>query len=144
MSLDTILHIGHTLNPKNREERQHSEWIRSFRFVSPPQEHEYTYWFSVEVDSEFIIDWKSLNKIEEKDRNSLCYFVNKTSNQDTSAPTYVFGDIFYVNTNGKESSNSFRITDKKESSIDRLNSYNFKTNYRQHKNRRQKVRETNR
>ena len=120
MSLDTILHIGHTLNPKNREERQHSEWIRSFRFVSPPQEHEYTYWFSVEVDSEFIIDWKSLNEIEEKDRNNLCYFVNKTSNQDTSAPTYVFGDIFYVNTNGKESSNSFRITDKKESSIDRF------------------------
>ncbi len=115
MSLNTVLHIGHELNPENKKKRS-SKWIQNFRFVSSPEDLSNTLCFSVDVDKNFNIDWSSLIEIEEKNKTGLCYFVNKTSNNDTmTAPIYLFGDIFYSNSNGKEDNDRFKIFDKNNS-----------------------------
>ena len=115
MSLNTVLHIGHEFNPENSKERS-SKWIQNFRFVSSPEDLSNTLCFSVDVDKNFNIDWSSLIEIEENNKTGFCYFVNKTSNNDTqTSPIYLFGDIFYSNSNGKEVSDRFKIFDKKNS-----------------------------
>ena len=115
MSLKTVLHIGHEFNPENSKERS-SKWIQNFRFVSSPEDLSNTLCFSVDVDKNFNIDWSSLIEIEENNKTGFCYFVNKTSNNDTqTSPIYLFGDIFYSNSNGKEVSDRFKIFDKQNS-----------------------------
>ena len=101
MSLSTLLHIGHILNPDNNSQRTNSNQISNFRFLSSPQQHEHSYWFSVDMHSDYSIDWTTFKIIPEKQKQHLCYFKSKTSDQDSSTPTYIFGDISIVK-KGKE------------------------------------------
>ena len=114
MSLDTVLRIGHTLRCESKDKMRH------YRFsASPKESKDYpTYWFKIVVDSNFSIDWNSLSILPEKERASLYYFVNSTADKDTSAPTYLFGDIYYTYIKNKENSKSYRV--KEKNSLDSL------------------------
>jgi len=120
MSLDTVLNIGRTI--RNNVENE-SEKIKFFRFARKPDIRNWdkNYWFSVNVimdQTSMIIDWNSLSNIPENQRDNMVYFLNKTSEQDTSAPTYMFGDIFYTIKMSVEKSNSYRI--QTDNSLDKL------------------------
>ncbi|MCQ2195325.1 MAG: hypothetical protein MJZ28_10305 [Paludibacteraceae bacterium] len=123
MSLDTVLHIGKTIKEKVDE----SERIQYFRFSRKPSFKDETpiFWFSVNIkmtSKQYTIDWNSLHPIPENQRENMFYFLNKTSDQDSSAPTYLWGDIWYSLSVTEEKSNSFRI--RKDNSLDKL--YNDK------------------
>lgn len=123
MSLDTVLHIGKNI----KENIEDSEKIQYFRFSRKPsfKDDANIFWFTVDIkmsSKRYQIDWNTLGTISENQRSNMFYFLNKTSDQDSSAPTYLWGDIWYSLSVTEEKSNSFRI--RKDNSLDKL--YNDK------------------
>lgn len=90
MSLDTILRIGRVL--KNGSEKP----MKHFRYVSQPSFSDDVVFLSIPLKEDYIFDWGNICVVPEKDREQMFFLRYKTSDQDSSAAKYVFGDISYA------------------------------------------------
>lgn len=92
MSLDTILRIGNVLKLGSKDPMQH------YRHTKRPQAEGDIIYMSIDVckvDGKWIFDWNNIKEIPENEREKLYYLSLKTSDQDTSFPKYLYGDIFF-------------------------------------------------
>lgn len=108
MSLDTLVHIGNCI----RNADDISDKMKYHRFAAKPirikdgkKDGPEIIYLSVNIDSDYNIDFDSLRRMSENEIDSLCYFDNHTSDNDTSKADYLYGDIFYSNLNGDEKGN---------------------------------------
>jgi len=105
MSLDTILKIGHVLRSSENN-------LKHFKYVETcPKDNngKYPICITIPVKEDFSFDWGNIILTPEKEYENLYYLKFKTSNADTSASKYFFGDIFYsrksdLDKNGKPKS----------------------------------------
>ena len=107
MSLDTILRIGNVLKLGSKDPMQH------YRHTKLPQAKGDIIYMSIDVhkiDGKWFFDWNSIKEIPENEREKLYYLSLKTSDQDTSFPKYLYGDIFF---SGKQG--NYRIDNKSDS-----------------------------
>jgi hypothetical protein len=98
MSLDTVLKIGKAL--RNSENN-----LKYFKYVERcPQDSKTKEWpicITIPVKADFSFDWESVKLItSEIEREELYYLKFKTSDNDSSAKKYLFGDIYYVRQTG--------------------------------------------
>lgn len=110
MSLDTLVHIGKCI--RNANDNDIRDKMKYHRFAAKPirikdgkKDGPEIIYLSVNIDSNYNIDFSSLHRMPENEIDSLCYFNNHTSDNDTSKADYLFGDIFYSNLNGDEKGN---------------------------------------
>lgn len=91
MSLDTILQIGKVLRYGAKDPMKH------FKYVASPKDKEENYpiCITIPVNEDFSFDFSKLKGVCENQRESLYYLRYKTSDSDSSAAKYVFGDVFY-------------------------------------------------
>lgn len=110
MSLDTLVHIGNCI--RNASANDVGDKMKYHRFAAKPlrikdgkKDGPEIIYLSVNIDSDYNIDFDSLRRMLENEIDSLCYFDNHTSDNDTSKADYLYGDIFYSNLNGEEKGN---------------------------------------
>lgn len=92
MSLDTVLKIGKAL-------RNATDNLKHFKYVSPcptDKDGNYPFCISVPVLENFSFDWNKITAISsEVKKDKLVYLKFSTSDSDSSAKKFVFGDIYY-------------------------------------------------
>lgn len=110
MSLDTLVHIGNCI--RNAGANDVADKMKYHRFAAKPirikdgkKDGPEIIYLSINIDSNYKIDFSSLRRMSENEIDSLCYFYNHTSDNDTSKADYLYGDIFYSNLNGDEKGN---------------------------------------
>ncbi|MCK9450360.1 MAG: hypothetical protein M0Q90_01595 [Bacteroidales bacterium] len=92
MSLDTILQIGKAL--RSSESR-----LKYFKYVQPCPKNKEGDWpicITIPVKKDFSFDWEGMHITPENQRDSLYYLRYSTSDNDSSAKKYLFGDICYT------------------------------------------------
>jgi hypothetical protein len=102
MSLDTVLQIGKAL--RNSENN-----LKYFKYVEAcPRDKDgnYPICITIPVKEDFNFDWDNIRLTPENEREKLYYLKFKTSDADSSASKYLFGDIYYtrkteIDKNGK-------------------------------------------
>ncbi|MCK9204713.1 MAG: hypothetical protein M0P58_09820 [Bacteroidales bacterium] len=109
MSLDTVLQIGKVL-------RSSENSLKYFKYVEPcPKDNKSGEWLiciTIPVNPDFTFDWNGMKITPPVKRDKLFYLKFTTSNSDTSAKKYGWGDIYYsrqskFNKEGKVSYNEF-------------------------------------
>lgn len=109
MSLDTVLQIGKVL-------RSSENSLKYFKYVEPcPKDNKTGEWpvcITIPVNPDFTFDWNGMKITPPVKRDKLFYLKFTTSNSDTSAKKYGWGDIYYsrqskFNKEGKVSYNEF-------------------------------------
>ncbi|MFZ1235400.1 MAG: hypothetical protein WAR39_00030 [Prevotella sp.] len=91
MSLDTVLQIGKAF-------RQSEDSLKYFKYIEPcPADNKgnYPLCITIPVNDDFSFNWNEIKITKQNKRDKLYYLKFKTSDSDTSAPKYIFGDIFY-------------------------------------------------
>lgn len=92
MSLDTVLQIGKAF--RNSENN-----LKYFKYVERcPQDREgnWPICFTIPVKKDFSFSWDEMTITPENQWEKLYYLKFKTSDSDSSANKFLFGDIFYV------------------------------------------------
>lgn len=92
MSLDTVLQIGKVL-------RKSENSLKYFKYVEQCPKDKDGNWpicITIPVKEDFSFDWDGMKITPENQRDNLFYLKFKTSNADSSANKYLFGDIFYT------------------------------------------------
>ena len=90
MSLDTVLKIGKALRTSNNS-------LKHFRYVSAPtdKDGDYPLYIVIPIKKDYTFDFDGISIVPENERNNLYYLRYKTSDSDSSAAKYVYGDILY-------------------------------------------------
>lgn len=92
MSLDTILQIGKVL-------RSSGNSLKYFKYVEPCPKDKDGNWpicITIPVKEDFSFDWEGMEITPENQREELYYLRYSTSDNDSSAKKYLFGDICYT------------------------------------------------
>lgn len=92
MSLDTILQIGKVL-------RSSENSLKYFKYVEPCPKDKDGNWpicITIPVKEDFSFDWEGMEITPENQREELYYLRYSTSDNDSSAKKYLFGDICYT------------------------------------------------
>ena len=93
MSLDTVLKIGKVLRKGAKDPMKH------YKYVASPRDKDgnYPICITIPLKEDFSFDFSNIKGVYENKREHLYYLRYKTSDSDSSAAKYVFGDIFYKN-----------------------------------------------
>jgi hypothetical protein len=92
MSLDTLLQIGKVL-------RSSENSLKYFKYVEPCPKDKDGNWpicITIPVKEDFSFDWEGMEITPENQREKLYYLRYSTSDNDSSAKKYLFGDICYT------------------------------------------------
>lgn len=92
MSLDTVLQIGKVL-------RSSENSLKYFKYVEPCPKEKDGQWLiniTIPVKDDFSFDWEGMEITPENQREELYYLRYSTSDNDSSAKKYLFGDICYT------------------------------------------------
>jgi hypothetical protein len=92
MSLETVLQIGKIL-------RSSENSLKYFKYVEPCPRDKDGNWpicITIPVKEDFSFDWEGMEITPENQREKLYYLRYSTSDNDSSAKKYLFGDICYT------------------------------------------------
>lgn len=123
--LETILKIGELLRQGDDDEPPHSKIKHHRYFIPAPKSDEknkrVVKRIAVPVNEDFSFNFEKASPINEDD-DALYFFRFKTSEQDSSPPRYVIGDIYYARKEDKSECGMYRTSDetknKSKSSFD--------------------------
>lgn len=104
MSLDTVLKIGKALRKADNN-------LKYFKYVEAcPKDKDgnYPLCLTISVKEDFSFDWDKVKVTPEKEREKLFYLKLKTSDQDSSAKKYLFGDIYFKRVIKKDKSGNIK------------------------------------
>lgn len=120
MSLDTVLQIGKSF--RNSENN-----LKYFKYVERCPQDKDGKWpicITISVNEDFSFDWGSIRLTPENQRKQLYYLKFKTSDSDSSANKFLFGDIYYVRkTDVDKNGNIKKINDFGNFTLERGNAF---------------------
>lgn len=119
MSLDTVLQIGKALRTAENN-------LKYFRYVaSCPNGNNGNepIRITIPVKTDFTFDWENVTHTNENQWENLYYLKFKTSDQDTSANKYLFGDIYYGRSTKNKEFGNYHVLKKKDAFHNGLDAY---------------------
>lgn len=118
MSLDTVLKIGEAL-------RQSDDSLKYFKYVEPFPTDNHPLCITIPVKEDFSFDWNDIKITPQKKKEKLYYLRFKTSDSDTSASKYIFGDILYNRKKIVDRNGNLKVTEEKGGNyiIDKSNAF---------------------